>query len=598
VKLAGVPIHRPIRALDEATVGQIAAGEVVDRPSSVVKELVENAIDAGSTEVVVRLANGGLESIEVSDNGIGIPESELALAVARHATSKLTNAGELASVVSLGFRGEALAAIGAVSRLRLYSRTPDSEEAHGVSLVAGELSGRFVAGRAPGTTAEVRDLFFNTPARRKFLKSPVTEQLDIVAAIERLYLARPDVSISLYANAREVERLTARSRLRDAATTVLGIEFAEQAIEIEPSKSPAVSIEAVVSRPALSRPTAQGIYIAVNGRPVISRALGQAVRLAYAAYLPKSRFPLAVVHLTLAPGEVDVNVHPTKREVRFAKPAEVADALRRAIRAGLLGAPQVADRGVSATPPERSEPARSPPGPATLASTLVPGLVAPGPFGPLGRSTRQQRLGSAAVRRRIGGEAGHPSVELLGSLMDLYWVAEGQDGLVLIDQHAASERVLFDALLKDGRLGRQHLVEPVRVPLTPRQVAVLETEGEEIRAAGFEVVPFGPGTFRVVGVPSYRGRTAPAEALPGLLEEIAAGGRPTVPAGGPERRAASIACHSAVRAGERISTEEMARLMGELRGLAETGYACPHGRPIAVRLARRQIDRWFLRSTP
>ncbi|MCI4331632.1 MAG: DNA mismatch repair endonuclease MutL [Thermoplasmata archaeon] len=583
--------RRRIHRLSAATVERIAAGEVVERPASVVKELVENAMDAGATEVRIRLEAGGLELVEVSDNGSGIPPEELMLAVERHATSKLGAEEALEGVDSLGFRGEALAAIAAVSRLRLTSRPSESDEAHGVSLVGGQLVGEFVAGRAVGTTVEVSDLFFNTPARRKFMGSAAAEQVEVTATIERAYLARPSTGLTLMSGEREVARFPPADRLEDAAAEVQGPEFLPQSFRVDRSGSDGVGIEAVVARPALHRSTSEGIFLSVNGRAIQSRALSHAVRLAFIDHLPRTRFPLGVVHLHLDARRVDVNVHPTKREVRIAKEREVADLLRRSIRESLLATPQVAELAGPALPAlaRGAEERRRAPSiehlPPLAGSSLwaAPAAV-------------QRRLLPDEESPTVAGTSRHPSLRLLGSLFSLYWVAEGDDGLVLVDQHAASERVLFDALLRDGRLGRQALVEPVRVTLTSRQRELLSMHAEEVRSAGFDVEPFGGDQFRVRAVPSYRGRRARPDALAPLLDELAAGGRPTVPNGMAERRAATVACHAAVRGGDRISSEEMGRILEGLYGLAETAYACPHGRPILVKFPRGRLDRLFLRS--
>jgi DNA mismatch repair protein MutL len=584
--------RRPIRRLSPGTVERIAAGEVVERPASVVKELIENAIDAGASEIRVRLEGGGLERIEVADDGVGIPQEELLLAVERHATSKLGEQEALDEIGTLGFRGEALAAIAAVSRLRLTSRPPGSEEAHGISLVAGQLIGEFVAGRSVGTTVGVSDLFFNTPARRKFLGAPAAEQVEVTAAVERAYLARPLTGLTLTSGEREVARFPPTDRLSDAASEVLGPEFLPQSFRVDRAATDGIGIRAEVGRPSIHRSTSEGIYLSVNGRPIQSRSLGASVRQAFIDHLPRTRFPVGVIHLALDPRRVDVNVHPTKREVRIAKEREVGEILRRAVREALLATPQVAEL---AGPPPR------PTGGPSGAEVAAP--VAVGHLPPLGPSSLW--AAPAAVQRRllpeepgptVAGTGRHPTLRLLGSLFALYWVGEGDDGLVLIDQHAASERVLFDALRRHGRLGRQELVEPVRVGLTARQREVLSLNSEEVRAAGFDIEPFGGDQFRVRSVPSYRGRRARPDSLPPLLDELAGGGRATVPNGLAERRAATVACHAAVRAGDRITAEEMGRILEGLYGLEEAAYACPHGRPILVRFPRGRLDRLFLRS--
>ncbi len=582
------PDRRPIRRLSAETVEKIAAGEVVERPASVAKELVENAIDAGATEVRVELEGGGLARLRVDDNGVGIPAAELPLAVERHATSKLGSADDLTEVATLGFRGEALASIGAVSRLTLLSRTPDSDEAHRLEVVGGTAAGSEVAGRPPGTTVEVRDIFFNTPARRKFLRSPASEQLEVTALLERMYLAQPEVALVVTAEGRELGRYPSSSTLRDACARVYGPEFLGQSFEVSAALPHGGRLTAVLSRPTLSRGTSVGLHLSVNGRAIVSRPIAQAVRAAYLDYLPRTRFPLGAVELTVDPRKVDVNVHPTKREVRFADERELVEAIRRAIREVLAGGRHVAE------PPEPAAKAGS--ALRRVGPTFAP-PAAPEP-GARGVRVRQRALFEPAPGPVVSAGARHPSLRLLGSLFSLYWIAEGDGALVLVDQHAASERVLFEALRRDGRLGRQELLHPETITLSPRARSALDAHAAEVGRAGFMVEPFGGDRYRVSAVPSYLGRRLPAATLRPLLDELAEGGRPTVPDGLVERVAASIACHAAVRAGDAIEPTEMQRILERLYELPDASYACPHGRPIVIELPRGRLDRWFLRAGP
>ena len=576
----------PIRRLDPATVERIAAGEVVERPASVVKELVENSIDAGASTVTVRIENGGLDRIEVSDDGSGIPPEELLLAVERHATNKIDPMGPIERIGSLGFRGEALAAIATVSRFRLVSRTPDRDAAEGVSLVGGEIAGRFTAPRAPGTTVEVEDLFFNTPARRKFLKSAPSEQVEVLQTIERLYLAFPRLGLRVEAEGREIANYPATSDVPDAAARVLGPEFLHESFPIR-GEVPGGRVRGVLGRPSLAAASSRSLYLAVNGRAIVSRALAQAVRAAFGDYLPRTRFPVGVVHLELAADRVDVNVHPTKREVRFALERELADAVRILVREGLISSPQVADLAAGSgpvLPPEESG-----------AATLDPG----GPISAsvLGSSQRTlEGVASAGPAPHLPAATGHPALTLLGCLDELYWVGVSGDDLVLIDQHAASERLLYEKLRRSGTLARQELVEPPVVRLSGLERTALAAHEEAVRAAGFEVEAFGPDEVRVRSVPTYRGRRTPAQAVTELLDELAAGGRTTLPDGLTERTTATIACHAAIRAGDVVSRDEFARVLAELYTLPEAAYACPHGRPILLRIPRSRLDRWFLRT--
>ena len=583
------PQRSPIRLLPPEAIEKIAAGEVVEGPASVVKELVENAIDAGATEVDIRLEGGGLERIVVSDDGAGILSEELVLAVERHATSKLTGSPDLARVTSLGFRGEALAAVAQVSRLRIVSRTPGAASAHGITVEGGKPGPVFEVARSVGTTVDVRDLFFNTPARRKFLHAPASEQVDALATIERLYLAHPTVAVTVSAGEQEVAQYPRASNLEEAASWVFGSEFVSSHFTIRSARDGSVQFSGTFARPTVSRGTSVAVQVSVNGRAIISRPLSQAIRAAYQDYLPRTRFPVGAIQLLLDPARIDVNVHPTKREIRIQGERDVADAIRRAIRTALVGGPQVADLASSNSGP------RSGANPAKAGGVSKPASVAVASESPLSKQTRLDVPGAA---HRVSGTPRHPALALLGSIFRLYWVAESDGDLVLIDQHAASERILYDELRAAGRLGRQELMEPVRVTLTPRQRSALAGNEETLRASGFTVEAFGGDQFRIRSVPSYRGRRAEAASLPSLLDELADGGRPTVPEGLAERVAASVACHAAVRAGDEVSAEEIGRILEALYRTDTPAYACPHGRPVLVRLSRSRLDGWFLRRAP
>lgn len=587
----GSAVRRRIHRLSPETVMRIAAGEVVERPASVVKELVENAVDAGARTVHVRLAKGGLGRIEVADDGGGIPADELELAIERHATSKLDPEEDLAAIRTLGFRGEALASVAAVARLRIQSRPPDAPLATGIVVEGGAVQSRFEAGRDLGTTVDVADLFFNTPARRKFLHAPAVEQLEVVRTVEHLYLASPHVSVSLASEAGELANFPAASDLKDAGARVLGPEFLEQSFRVEVPLPRGGRLHGFLGRPSQAVGNARRLYLAVNGRTVDSRPLAQAVRYAYQSYIPRARFPVGVLHVDLPAEQVDVNVHPTKREVRFVQESELAESVRQAVRHALIGSPAPLP-----LPPAVTRGTLPPPAPPPFPPTFGgPKSVPPGPSAPSGT---QRRLLEPSAPLPLPERPGRERLELLGALDRLYWVAVAPTGFVLIDQHAASERLLFDALLRDGRLGCQRLMEPVTVELRPSQRAALKAHGTAVRDAGYDVEEFGGASYRVLGVPSYRGQRGRAERLVELLDELASGGRPTTPSGLAERTAASIACHAAIRAGDVVTPEELGRVLDALYEGGEAVYSCPHGRPILFDLPRSRIDRWFLRSGP
>jgi DNA mismatch repair protein MutL len=576
----------PIRRLSPRTVERIAAGEVVERPASVAKELLENAIDAGATTVTVRLRDGGLGAIEVEDDGAGIEPEELDLALERHATSKLAPEGPIERIRSLGFRGEALASIASVARVRLLSRAPGRESAAGIAVDGGAPARRFTAARAPGTTVEVRDLFFNTPARRKFLKRPAAEQLEVVRTVERQYLAHPSTTMRLEAEGREIAVLPASAHPEDAVGHVLGAAVRRDSFVVD-APVPGGSVHGVLGRPTSAAAHSTSLLLAVNGRPITSRPIAQAVRAAYADHLPRTRFPVGALWFTLDEERVDVNVHPTKREVRFANERELLDDVRRRVREALMGAPQVAEVARDAFPIRwRSglsrDPTRIPPVRATTVTSS--------------RGQPQRLVPLADLPPERAAAKGRPRLRLLGCLDRIYWVAESDEGFVLIDQHAASERALYEALLRHGGLGRQELVTPATLELSAARRATLAAETEAVGASGFVVEAFGPTAARVRAVPSFRGVRARPDAVLALLDELAEGGRPVAGGGLRERRAASLACHAAIRAGDLVAPEELARVVAALEGEPGATYACPHGRPIFVQLSRSRLDRWFLRA--
>ncbi|MEM0128578.1 MAG: DNA mismatch repair endonuclease MutL [Thermoplasmata archaeon] len=590
----------PIVRLDPATVQRIAAGEVVDRPASVVKELVENAVDAGATAVVVRLLRGGLDRIEVADNGIGILPEELPLALERHATSKLGPGMGLERIGTLGFRGEALASIASVARFRISSRPPGFPSAHGLARDGeGGPVRAFEEGRDVGTTVEVADLFFQTPARRKFLRAAAAEQLEVLRTVERLYLARPSVALRLEAEGRSVADYPATDDLVEAAARVLGPELRESSVLLDAELPPSGQVRGVLGRPSLSHPSARRLHLVVNGRAIESRTIAQAVRAAYVEYMPRTRYPVGLLHLSLPLDRVDVNVHPAKREIRVVGEGELIEAIRQAVRRALLGQPAPARPPVAWGRP--SSPA--PPAPAGSASGAGPWRPAGGPAPPapgVRPLARVRPLIAEAVPPRsahAGPSAGRlGGIALLGCLDALYWVGTVPGGFVLVDQHAASERLLYERILSQGKLGRQRLVDPRILRLTAGEASALAAHADAVREAGFEVEPFGGEQVRLVAVPSYRGQTARAESLREMLAELSGGGRPTVPDGLSQRTAASIACHAAIRAGDPVAPETLGRILAELDTLALAGYSCPHGRPILHEIPRSRLDRWFLRT--
>ena len=580
-----------VRVLPSDLVNQIAAGEVVERPASIVKELVENALDAQATQIRVAIRDGGIASISVSDDGTGMSREDALLAFERHATSKLETAEDLARVTSLGFRGEALPSIASVAAVRI--RTRRLGDALGTEL---EGNGAGIERSAPvacleGTTIEVADLFGRVPARRKFLKSAVTEASHVVRWLERIALARPDVRFELERDGRRVLLWLPTRDARERVIAVLPPGAAESLLSVD-GEIGTMRVTGFVSPTHVLRSGPADLHVYVNGRPVRDRLLQFAVRDAYRDALPPGRYPVVVLYLQVEPGEVDVNVHPAKWEVRFRDPAAVTGLLRRAIGAAVRV-------GGAARPEPRFAPSS---GGASLASDFA---LADGFF-----ASAQRVPGAAWPALGAPARPGFAFARLryLGQALGLYLVLEGESGIVLLDQHAAHERVLFERLRRaalDDKLERQPLLVPLAVELSRADAEVLEANASVLARAGIELES-GAGSLR--GTVHASLRSVPAllaerrgTQWPEVLAETARALAETAPSearDGLERALhdllASSACHAAVRKGDRLEVREVEAL---LASLDETLWFpnCPHGRPILSTLDLGELERRFQR---
>jgi DNA mismatch repair protein MutL len=586
--------RRRIRPLDDLTVRRIAAGEVIERPASVVKELLENSLDAGARQVDVRIEEGGLASIEVSDDGAGIPPEDFPELFQRHRTSKLASGEDLSAVRTLGFRGEALASIAAVARVRVTSRAAGEGEARQLTVEGGNRSPVRSEARGTGTTVRVEALFGQTPARRKFLRSAAPEALRIHQVLDRAYLAHPTLDLRFLSDGELRFRYAAHSTLPEAAAELLPSAFVESAFPFRGSVGPGAWVEGLASGPAYSRGNADGIFLSVNGRPFSSRPLQEALRWAYRERLPRGRYPVVILSLTLDPERLDVNVHPTKREVRFQHEAELREALGALLHGALSDQPRPHDL----PPPRSPSPGLPPAGPAQIAMAPAPPLAPSRSFvPPLAGFDATPPPSEPPHGEVLPGRNGLPSVRLLGQIGRLYLVAEDVDGsgaLVLFDAHAASERLLYERLKAGRPATQQRLLFPRDLPVPPALLAVWEAHADGLAAQGFDAERFGRDRLRLRAVPAPFGRAVAAESLPALLEELSAEGS----AAGADRLGEAwlktAACHLAIRAGDELDLPEMRRLLDELYALPEN-FTCPHGRPISVRISRERLDRWFHR---
>ncbi len=573
-----------IRVLDDRTIAQIAAGEVIERPASVVKELVENALDAGADRISVEVKGGGTEVIRVTDDGTGIPAAELATAFERHATSKITGAGDLFAIGSLGFRGEALPSIAAVADVEVLTRAEDEAGGSYLFLENGRIARQESRARPRGTTVTVRGLFRRVPARRKFLKSTATENGRLADVVTQYALARPGVSFSLLVEGRPTLRTSGRGALLDAVTDVYGAKVAARMLPVAGGEQVwtaaegdrSVRVTGMVGQPDVARASRGAVSFFVNGRWVTSRTLTYAVEEAYHGLLMTGRHPVAVLAIDLPPAEVDVNIHPAKSEVKFRNEGDVFRAVQRAVRQALTAELPVTSVEEPAPPfavPARPETRRVPPG-LSWADPLRRGSAPARPEKPVAPSFL----------------ATLPVLRVVGQVMQAYIVAEGPDGIYVIDQHAAHERIRFDALSAQRAAKKpevQGLLEPGTLELTPRQAAVLDGVGTVLAELGFAIEPFGERSYLVRAVPAHLSKGWDA-ALRELLEELSGEEKSRWE----EKTVASIACHNAIRSGQALSMDEMAALVRQLEATANP-HTCPHGRPTIVTMGRDYLERHF-----
>lgn len=588
-----------IRVLPPQVAAKIAAGEVVERPASVVKELIENAIDAAATEIDVEFVRGGQRLIRVSDNGSGIPAAEVALAFARHSTSKLETAEDLQRIRTLGFRGEALASIAAVADVTLITRYTGEEVGTLIRLEGGEIVRQQGHGATPGTIVTVENLFRNTPARLKFLRGENTEAKHITDLVSKYALAYPEIRFRLTREGRVVLQTTGGSAY-DVLVKVLGLQMAQQMLEVPPTEEDGVLVSGYVSAPTLTRSNTSYITFFVNRRWIQDRSLLWAVEQAYHSLMPVGQHPVAVVHIIVRPEDVDVNVHPTKREVRFRDARRVFAAVQRAVRRALVEGAPLPSVGA---PLEQTTPVdwgrrRRPISLRPLSSRE------PGDVGQLGIEIQRTKdvSGEKAPRDEVWAPEPPipfslylPALRVLGQLHRTYIVAEGPEGMYLIDQHAAHERVLYEKLSAEQaahQVVRQTLLEPMLVELTPQQSMVMEENREALAALGFDLEPFGGDTYLLRAIPASLSKADITSALAEMLDEGEE--TPYLPRW-QDRALATIVCHSAVRAGQVLSIEEMRDLVRQLEETA-LPYTCPHGRPTVIRLSSAQLERQFGRG--
>jgi DNA mismatch repair protein MutL len=600
-----------IRRLEPVLIDQIAAGEVIERPAAAVKELVENALDAGATRIAVEIEGGGRSLIRVTDDGVGMDPADLALAVERHATSKLPT-GDLTAIGTLGFRGEALPSIGAVSRLDIVSRAAGAAQGAGIGVEAGLKGPVRPAAMAKGSRIEVRDLFFATPARLKFLKSDRAEGLAVAQAVKRLAMAHPAVRFSFSGEgAANFDYAAAgdgpEGRLLRLGQ-VLGPEFRDNAAPVEAARE-GLAISGFAGLPTFHRATSAEQHLFVGGRPVRDKLLSGAVRAAYADFLPGDRHPVLAVFLSVDPASVDVNVHPAKTEVRFRDPGLVRGVLVSALRSALLGAGHAASttgglRTLEAFQARQAHAAH--PMPRAATTDWRRSWAAPaGGFGANGFGEQPQAAFDAAAapmadpRAHLSDAAPELMAMPLGAaraqLHDSYILAQTADGVVIVDQHAAHERLVYERLKKqraESAIPRQLLLIPEIVEMEPAAALRLAEAAPHLEALGLALEPFGPGAVAVREAPSAVAGGDIAGLVRDIADHLEEWGGPLALERAADHVLATFACHHSVRAGRRMKPEEMNALLRDMEATPGSGQ-CNHGRPTYVELKLADIERLF-----
>jgi len=599
------PGQGAIRRLPETLINQIAAGEVIERPAAAVKELVENAIDAGATRVDVALRDGGIALIVIADDGRGMTRDELALAVERHATSKLPD-GDLGAIGTLGFRGEALPSIGAVSRLTIASRARGTAETWRLDVEGGRLGDPVPAAGPEGTQVTVRDLFFATPARLKFLKEPRTELAHAIDAVERLAMAHPQVAFTIAEEGRPARRYPAAAGdLFDARlsrlSTILGRDFAQNALAIDATR-PGLRLTGHAGVPTFNRATAQMQYLFVNGRPVKDRLLNGAVRGAYQDFLARDRHPVVALFLEIDPRLVDVNVHPAKAEVRFRDAGQVRGMIVGALRQALGGAGHQASTTVAAAALQAFRPESHPAWPgheprptAALREELAAWQGPAGPASLPGLSTAPIAAAHADRDHLLAKMQSFPLGAARAQVHGTYIVAQTQDGIVIVDQHAAHERLVHERLkqaLAETGVARQALLIPEVVELGEAASARIVARAAELTELGLLVEAFGSGAVVVREVPAMLGQADVQGLVRDLAEEIAELDQHLSLKERLESVSGTMACHGSVRAGRQLNPEEMNALLRQMEATPHSGQ-CNHGRPTYVELKLADIEKLF-----
>ena len=622
-----------IQILDQDTINQIAAGEVVERPASVVKELMENAIDAGATAVTVEIRQGGIGFIRITDNGCGIPKEELPLAFLRHSTSKIHSAADLLTVASLGFRGEALSSIAAVSQVELITKTTDSLTGSRYRIEGGEEKGLEEVGAPEGTTFISRNLFFNTPARRKFLKTETTEAGHVADLVEKIALSHPEISIRLIVNNQNRLHTSGNHNLKDIIYTIYGRELAGSLLSVSAERE-GMQISGFIGKPVIARGNRNFENYFINGRYIKSRLISKAIEDGYKSYMMQHKYPFTLLHFTIEPELIDVNVHPSKMELRFKDGEAVYQMVYHAVTSALSGKeliptaslpeprvpnqPEVSGQQKTQSQaegyshPKNSSasdngsfpkaPSSHGPEPFEKKRMEAMGIVKepPSPYGkeppvpPSAEEKKEEQL--EFFDGRLLSEEARKRHRLIGQVFDTYWLVEYDGSLYIIDQHAAHEKVLFEqnfASLKSREYTSQYISPPIILSLSMREAELLNRSIDVFRQVGFEIEPFGGSEFAVRAVPGNLLSLAKKELLMEMIDSLSEEGGRIAPESVYDR-IATMSCKAAVKGNTNLSFAEADQLIDSLLKL-ENPYQCPHGRPTIISISKYEMEKKFKR---
>ena len=602
-----------IQILDQDTINQIAAGEVVERPASVVKELMENAIDAGATAVTVEIRQGGIGFIRITDNGCGIPKEELPLAFLRHSTSKIHSAADLLTVASLGFRGEALSSIAAVSQVELITKTTDSLTGSRYRIEGGEEKGLEEVGAPEGTTFISRNLFFNTPARRKFLKTETTEAGHVADLVEKIALSHPEISIRLIVNNQNRLHTSGNHNLKDIIYTIYGREIAGNLLNVNEERE-GMRISGFIGKPVIARGNRNFENYFINGRYIKSRLISKAIEDGFKSYMMQHKYPFTLLHFTIEPELIDVNVHPSKMELRFKDGEAVYQMVYHAVTSALSGKeliptaslpePKVPNQPEGSGQPESQSQPEVPgrPEPFEKKRMEAMGIVKepPSPYGkeppvpPSAEEKKDEQL--ELFDGRLLSEEARKRHRLIGQVFDTYWLVEYDGSLYIIDQHAAHEKVLFEqnfASLKSREYTSQYISPPIILSLSMREAELLNRSIDVFRQVGFEIEPFGGSEFAVRAVPGNLLSLAKKELLMEMIDSLSEEGGRIAPESVYDR-IATMSCKAAVKGNRNLSFAEADQLIDSLLKL-ENPYQCPHGRPTIISISKYEMEKKFKR---